>query len=83
MATDGATDAMGCMLEVFDINGRKVWTGNTPSFRSSDSRVSLNWDLCDFAGSRVQPGIYMYRAIVTTETGATVMRSRKLIVAGR
>lgn len=80
VATDGVADDMSCLLEVFDINGRKVWSGTAPSFRRTDSRVSLGWDLNDSGGCRVQSGIYLYRATVTTEAGAKVTKTRKLIV---
>ena len=82
VATDGTSEAMSCMIDVFDINGRKVWSGNTNAFRSSDSRATLAWNLNDYGGGRVRPGIYLYRATVVTSSGARVMRSRKLIVAG-
>ena len=81
VATDAATDAMECLIEVFDINGRKVWSDSSSSFKISSSSVTLGWDLTDYGGARVKPGIYLYKATVTTETGAKVTKTRKLIVA--
>lgn len=80
VATDGAVSSMGCMIEVYDIWGRKVWGDNAPSINGSTSRTSLGWDLCDFGGSRIPAGIYLYKATVKTSSGATVTKTRKLMV---
>ena len=80
IGTDGSTSSMECAVEVYDIWGKKVWRDTAPSFSASSTRTSLGWNLCDFSGSRVPSGIYLYRATVKTETGATVAKTRKLIV---
>lgn len=80
VATDGSTSSMECAIEVFDIWGRKVWRDTAPSLTSSSTRTSLGWNLCDFGGVRVSGGIYLYRAIIKTDSGATVTKTKKLIV---
>ena len=80
VATDGSTSSMECSVEVYDIWGRKVWRGEAPSMSGSNSRTTLGWDLCDFGGARVPAGVYIYKAIVKTNTGATVVKSKKLVV---
>ncbi|MCH5224628.1 MAG: type IX secretion system sortase PorU [Muribaculaceae bacterium] len=80
IATDGSTSSMECAVEVYDIWGRKVWRDTAPSFSASSTRTSLGWNLCDFSGGRVPAGIYLYRATVKTDSGATVAKTRKLIV---
>lgn len=80
IATDGSTSSMDCSIEVYDIWGRKVWGNNAPSISGAKSRTTLGWDLCDFGGARVPGGVYIYKAIVKTNTGATVTKSKKLIV---
>ena len=83
VATDGANGNMECTIEVYDLNGRRVWTGSAPSLSSSATSVSLGWNLCDENGVRVQRGIYIYRAIVKTSEGATIVKSNKLAVAAQ
>lgn len=80
VATDGSTSSMECAIEVYDIWGRKVWRDTAPAMTSSLARTSLGWNLCDFSGARIPSGIYLYRAIVKTDSGATVAKTRKLIV---
>lgn len=81
VATDGATSSMGCTIEVYDLWGKKVWRGDAPALSKSSTRTTLGWNLCDFGGGRVPGGIYLYRATVKTESGATVTKTRKLVVA--
>lgn len=80
VGTDGVTGTMECSIEVYDIWGRKVWRGVAPSFTGLHNRTSLNWNLCDFGGARVPEGIYLYKATIKTETGATIAKTKKLIV---
>lgn len=81
VSTDGANGIMECTIEVYDLNGKRLWTGTTPSLSAGATSVSLGWDLCDSNGGRVNRGIYIYRAIVKTPEGATIMKSNKLAVA--
>lgn len=83
VATDGATDATGCNIEVFDINGRKVWSSVTPSLLGNNNKVTLPWNLCDYSGQRTSPGLYLYRATVTTDKGVQTTKTKKLIISGR
>lgn len=80
VGTDGSTDSMECVIEVYDIWGRKVWRGTTPTFSGIDSSTKLQWDLCDFAGAKVPGGVYLYKATVKTFNGATVTKTKKLVV---
>lgn len=83
IATDGATSSMGCNIEVFDMWGKRVWRGEAAGLSKSATRTTLGWNLCDFGGSRIPGGIYLYRATVKTEAGATVTKTKKLIVKGQ
>lgn len=80
VATDGASSSMECTIEVFDIWGKRVWRDKAPSFTNSATRTTLGWDLTDFGGTRIPGGVYIYKATVKTENGATVTKSKKLIV---
>ena len=82
IATDGSTSSMECAIEVYDIWGKRVWRNNAPNMSSASSRTTLGWDLCDFGGARIPGGVYLYRAVVKTDSGATVTKTKKLIVKG-
>ena len=79
IATDGVSGATKCHIDVFDLSGRNIWSSNSADM-SSDSSLSVGWNLCGADGARVQRGIYIYRATITTGNGATVTKSKKLAV---
>ena len=69
-------------IEVFDLMGRRVW--NTVQTGRSDSytTVPITWTLQDNGGRRVQRGIYIYRAIISTDGIHEATKSKKLAVTG-
>lgn len=83
IGTDGADSTMECTVDVYDLWGKRVWTGVAPSLNKSAYSTTLGWNLCDSGGGRVPGGIYLYRANVRMENGATVTRTKKLIVRGQ
>lgn len=74
---------MKCMLEVFDLSGRKVWM-DTQNIRSNmRGGMEAGWDLRDGSGRRVPRGIYLYRATVETPEGRYSSQTRKLAVTAQ
>ena len=80
IGTDGTTNAMECEVEVYDLNGRRVWKEKAPALMSGYNKTTINWDLSDAGGGRVPQGFYVYKATVTTGSGVKVDKSNKLIV---
>ena len=76
---DGDTD---CILEVFDLNGRKIWT-TVAKANAETSSLSIPWDLRDSAGHRVPRGIYLYRASIEGKDGIVSSATKKLAVTAR
>lgn len=68
-------------VEVFDLNGRKIWTGTSTAVSDLNSGVQINWDLKDKSGERVPRGIYIYRASIVTPEGTQATKSKKMAVA--
>lgn len=79
VGTDGISGATKCVVEVYDLLGRKVWGSNATEM-SNGSNLTMGWNLQDSNGARVQRGIYIYRATITTANGNTISKSRKLAV---
>ena len=44
------------------------------------SSYPVYWDLCNMGGTRVQPGIYIYRVSASADGQHYVSKSKKLIV---
>lgn len=81
LAHDRLREATECSVEVFDLTGRKLWTGSRSGRADLQTGASLTWDLRDGSGRRVPRGIYLYRASVRTSDGVSVSRAYKLAVA--
>lgn len=74
-------DAMATVeIQVFDLMGRLVWS--SASSGQSDMFISapINWDLCDMAGRRVNRGIYIYKALISTDGMQYSSTANKLAV---
>lgn len=71
-------------VEVFNLMGRRVWTGSESGRSEMFTSMPLTWNLLDEGGRRVPRGIYIYRATISDadsgEKNATA--SRKLAVTG-
>lgn len=67
-------------LTIYNLMGRKVWskteTGKSDMFTS----FPIEWDLTDTAGRRVEQGIYIYRAEISTSDSSSATASKKIMV---
>lgn len=68
-------------LEVFNLMGQLMWstqqTGRSEMFTS----FPITWDLTDNAGRRVQRGIYVYKAGISTDGTQESTKAKKIAVA--
>lgn len=69
-------------VEVFALNGRRVWSSTVTNRSDMFTSSPVTWDLCDQGGHRVTRGIYLYRATVTCEGQTTEAPVRRLAVTG-
>ncbi|MCM1291237.1 MAG: type IX secretion system sortase PorU [Prevotella sp.] len=74
--------AMTSTIEVFDLNGRKLWSATTDAVSELGAGIEINWDLKNKDGERVPRGIYIYRATIVTPEGVKATKSKKMAVAG-
>lgn len=58
-------------VTVYNLLGRPVWSGSTSGRSDMFLSVPVSWDLTDQAGRRVQRGIYLYRATISSHGGTT------------
>lgn len=70
-------------ISVYNLLGRLVWS-NTVSGRS-DMFLSMpvTWDLTDLSGRRVDRGIYLYRASITSDGANFETASQRIAVTAR
>lgn len=80
---DRPNSSVSCLIEVFDLMGRTVWTHSQTASTDINSLLNASWDLRDKSGVRVPRGIYLYRATVRTPEGTYTSQSRKLAVTAQ
>ena len=68
-------------ITVFDLSGRPVWSYAESG--TSDYTYRIPWDLRTTNGGYVQPGVYIYSAVVKSQGGIETTKSRKMIVLGK
>lgn len=81
VTTDRALSDVDCHLEVSDLSGQRMWHTQGRQRTDSGSRIDIGWNLRDTAGHRLPRGIYIYRATLTSKSGAQCTRSGRLAVA--
>lgn len=81
LSTDRPMATVDCRIEVFDLNGRKVWTSENPASTNLEANLTIPWNLCDSSGVRVPRGIYVYRATIISPEGPATSKSGKLAVS--
>lgn len=77
---DRQADKVSAAISIYDLNGRLVRALPSQVNYDMGSTLSLDWDLCDQSGRRVERGIYIYRAILTDSKGNQVAASKKIAV---
>lgn len=68
------SDIIDMTVDIFDMSGKRVWTFN----QKSDEIIT--WNLNGSNGSKIRPGIYIYRVSIQTKDKITSFKSNKIIV---
>lgn len=72
--------SMAVNLLVYDMQGRLLWEheerGSSELFKS----YVVSWDLTNSQGTRLRPGVYLYRAAISTDHSKEATRANKLII---
>lgn len=71
---------MGVTIEVYDLMGRLVWKTTQSGRSDMYTSTPVTWDLTDLSGRRIPRGIYVYRAIISTDGVKEATKSKKLAV---
>ncbi len=80
LSTDRPKAKVECHIEVFDLNGRRVWSSESTVSTDLRAGIKVPWNLCDASGIRVPRGIYLYRATIISPEGPQTSKSYKLAV---
>lgn len=74
---------MTVTVTVYNLLGQPVWSSSASGRSDMFTASPLTWDLTDNSGRRVQRGIYVYRAEISTSGSEFSTASRKLAVSSR
>jgi hypothetical protein len=67
-------------ITVYNLLGTPIWTSTTTSRSDMETSSPVKWNLTDMAGRRVQRGIYLYRAEISTDGETFSTGSQKIAV---
>jgi hypothetical protein len=67
-------------VTVYNLLGTPIWSSTTTSRSDMATSSPVKWNLTDMAGRRVQRGIYLYRAEISTDGETFSTGSQKIAV---
>ena len=70
--------AVDVTIDVFDMSGRQLWTASES--RSQTGVYTVDWNLTQDNGQRLQTGVYLYRVRMSADGSAVASKAKKLVV---
>lgn len=67
-------------IMVYDLTGRLYWKHEEAGSSELFKAYQVTWDLTNGAGGRVRPGIYIYRAALSTDNSKEATAAKKFII---
>lgn len=67
-------------IEVFDFSGKLIWSTKQIGSNQNFKDYIVSWDLRTESGSKIKPGIYLYRGIIKTKKSKEATKSNKIII---
>lgn len=69
-------------ITVYDYAGRTLWT-HQETGTADGNYYYVDWDLTTNSGQRLVPGIYLYKATISSEGSKEATQSRKIVIVGQ
>lgn len=66
-------------ISVYDFSGRELWR-HTEQAVAAGQYHNVEWNLCDSSGGKLAPGIYLYRAFVSSGGGKESTKTQKILI---
>jgi len=67
-------------IQVFDLNGRLQWNVSGQGSSEMFYYYGVKWDLTNNRGVRLPSGVYVYRAVISTDKSVETSKANKLII---
>lgn len=68
-------------IMVYDLAGRQLWKHEESGTSGLFENYTVSWDLTS-GGVRMRPGVYIYRAAISTDNSQDATKARKFIILG-
>lgn len=69
-------------IMVYDLTGRLQWKHEEQGSSDASNAYTVTWDLTNNGGGRLRPGVYIYRAAISTANSKEATEAKKLIILG-
>ena len=66
-------------IMVYDLAGRQLWKHEESGTSGLFENYTVSWDLTS-GGARMRPGVYIYRAAISTDNSKDATKARKFII---
>ncbi|MCD7975969.1 MAG: type IX secretion system sortase PorU [Tannerellaceae bacterium] len=70
-------------IMVYDMTGRLQWQHEEKGSSDYSKPYTVTWDLSNNRGSRLRPGVYIYRAAIRSDKSKEATDAKKLIILGQ
>ena len=70
--------AVDITIDVFDMSGRQLWSWSENGTQAG--AYTVNWDLTESNGQRLQTGVYLYRVRMSSDGSAVASKAKKMVV---
>ncbi|GAB6395618.1 MAG: type IX secretion system sortase PorU [Bacteroidales bacterium] len=67
-------------MAVYDMTGSLQWEKEETGTSDLYAPYVIDWNLTSSSGSRLRPGVYLYRAAVSTANSQEVTKAKKLVI---
>lgn len=68
-------------IMVYDLAGRQLWKHEESGTSGLFENYTVSWNLTS-GGARMRPGVYIYRAAISTDNSKDATKARKFIILG-
>lgn len=67
-------------IEVYNLAGQILWKHRETDYSETFDAAPIQWDLHTSGGQRITPGIYVYRATISSDGSSESTEAKKLII---
>lgn len=79
---DRPQEVLDVTIQVYDFSGRVLWTKKESGI-SPNNYYYVDWNLTSNGGQRIAPGVYLYRASISSRGSEESTQAKKIVILGQ